>query len=58
MNLFYYAGMEENFMGACHSDFVIPAKAGIQSIKQHPRNAGAKPKSISNKTAGFRPSPE
>ncbi|MDD5384078.1 MAG: hypothetical protein PHG89_04260 [Gallionella sp.] len=56
MNLFYYSSMEEKYMDACRS--VIPAKAGIQSIKQHPPNAGAKSKGISNKTAGFRPSPE
>jgi hypothetical protein len=60
MNLSYYAGecMETKFMDVCHSGFVIPAKAGIQSIKQLPCNAGTKPKGMLNKTTGFRPSPE
>jgi len=58
MNLFYYAGMVTKFMDACRSDFVIPAQAGIQSIKQFPRNAGTKPKEMLNKTTGFRLAPE
>ena len=55
MNFFYYAGMERD---ACRLDSVIPAQAGIQSIKTYPRNAGTKAKGMLDKTAGFRPAPE
>jgi hypothetical protein len=37
--------------------FVIPAEAGIQSIRNFPRR-GTKTKGLLDKTAGFRPPPE
>jgi hypothetical protein len=40
-----------------NSNFVIPAKAGIQSENALPQR-GTKVKSTLNKSAGFRPSPE
>ena len=42
-------GIYENY------SFVIPAQAGIQSLKNYPRNAGEKPNCMLDKTAGFRP---
>jgi hypothetical protein len=43
---------------AIYINSVIPAQAGIQSLKKFPRNAGTKSNGIFDKTTGFRPAPE